>query len=290
MSVMDDVHVSVVIACFNAAQTLAAQLQALVDQRGAPAFEIVLVDDGSTDASIEVAARYRKACPALRVHELAHLGNVAAVRNEGVRQARGRLILFCDADDVVGPDWVACLSSALRSHDVVAGPLDVQHLNASWTVDASKLSQTHALQRAGFLPFAGGGNLGIRRQVFEALGGFDTELPALEDTDLCFAAQLRGHDLVFVPGAVVHVRLRRTYRGLYRQGHSWGLGTAALHRKYLEHGMPLPSRIRHLAGWLLVVPRLLTVHDRARLGRWCFAIGWRLGRLRGNVRYRLLLL
>jgi glycosyltransferase involved in cell wall biosynthesis len=283
------IEVSVVIPCFNAAGTLAAQLHALVTQQGAPAFEIVLADDGSTDGSVGIAAGYQEVFPELRIHTMAHRGNVAAVRNEGVRQARGQDLLFCDADDVVGPHWVASLTRALASHDLAAGPFELTRLNAPWAVSAGNLSQTDGLQQDGFLPFAGGGNLGIRRPVFEGLGGFDTSLPALEDTDLCFAAQLQGHDLVYVPRAVVHVRLRHTFRQLYRQGYGWGLGTAALHRKYLQQGLPLPSRLRHVAGWLLVVPRLLMAWDRARIGRWWFALGWRMGRLRGNVRYRLLL-
>ena len=283
------IDVSVVIACFNAAATLPAQLQALSGQRAAPAFEVVLVDDGSTDASVEVAASYREVLPELRILTLAHCGNVAAVRNAGVWRSRGRHVLFCDADDMVCPDWVASMATTLRSHDLVAGPFEFTRLNQPWAISAGNLGQTEGLQQDGFLPFAGGGNLGVRRSVFGSLGGFDTSLPALEDTDLCFAAQLRGHDLVFVPSAVVHVLLRHSYRELYRQGRGWGIGTAALHRKYLADGMPLPSRLRHLAGWLLVLPRLLAAWDRARLGRWSFALGWRVGRLRGNVRYRLLL-
>lgn len=286
---MSTIDVSVVIACFNAAQTLGAQLNALVSQRGAPPFEIVLVDDGSSDASIDVARRYGEIFPELRVHAISHRGNVAAVRNEGVRQAQGRYVVFCDADDVVGTEWVASMVTALRSHALAAGPFEFTRLNAPWAIAAGNDFQTDGLQQGAFLPFAGGGNLGVRRQVFEQLGGFDVRLPALEDTDLCFAAQLRGHDLSFVPQAVVHVRLRHTHRAMCRQGYAWGLGTAALHRKYLASGMPLPSRLRHLGGWLLVLPRLLAARDRARLGRWFFALGWRVGRLRGNIRYRLLL-
>ena len=283
------IDVSVIIPCFNAAATLPAQLQALVTQRAAPAFEIVLVDDGSSDGSVEVAAGFQEVFPELVIHTIAHCGNVAAVRNDGVQQARGRRLLFCDADDVVGPDWVSSMVAALCDHDLVAGPFELARLNSPWAVAAGNLGQTEGLQQDGFLPFAGGGNLGIRRPVFEALGGFDTSLPALEDTDLCFAAQLRGHDLVFVKSAVVHVRLRHTNRALFRQGYGWGLGTAALHRKYLSDGMPLPNRLRHLAGWLLVLPRLLSARDRGRRGRWWFVLGWRVGRLRGNFRYRLLL-
>jgi glycosyltransferase involved in cell wall biosynthesis len=283
--------VSVIIPCYNGEKVLGEQLDALTRQSDAPAFEVVLVDDGSVDDSVAVAERYRTAIPNLRVLAQPHLGNVAVARNLGAAAATGHLLLFCDADDVVGERWVCEMVGALQSHEFVAGPFELRRLNPSWAVETGNLAQTSGLQRGTFLPFAGGGNLGVRREVFEAIDGFDPTLPALEDTDFCFRAQLAGHDLVFVQGAVVHVRLRTSAGALLRQGYGWGHGTAALHHRFLAHGMPLPSRLRHLAGWLLVLPRLiLALPNRARRGRWWFALGWRLGRLRGNARYRILLL
>lgn len=283
------IEVSVVIACYNAASWLGDQLEALAQQVGAPDFEVVIVDDGSSDRSVAVAARFHDAAFELRIHPQPRVGNVAMVRNLGVERSRGRYVLFCDADDLVAPEWVAWMSEALRTQDLVAGRFAFDQLNPDWAVRASRPRQTDGLQQDGFLPFAGGGNLGVAKRTFEELGGFDPTLPALEDTDFCFRAQLAGHALEFVPDAVVQVRLRHSFRGLYRQGHGWGTGTAALHRRYLAYGMPLPSRLRHLAGWLLVLPRLLLAFDRSKLGRWFFALGWRVGRIRGNVRYRLLL-
>lgn len=285
------IDVSVVIPCFNCAATVGEQLSSLCRQVDAPSFGVVVVDDGSTDHSAEVVEAYRGCLDALTVLHERHSGNVGHVRNLGARNAKGRLLLFCDADDVVGPRWVAVMVSALAERDFVAGSLEYQRLNPDWVLGVGHSPQTNSLQQWGEPPFmahAGGGNLAIRREVFEAVGGFDEDLPALEDTDFCFRAQLRGHELGFVAGAEVSVRLRPSLGALYRQAHAWGYASVALHRRYLAHGMPRPNWVKNLGGWVLALPRLLLAYDRARLGRWVFRQGWRAGRLRGGVRYRMI--
>jgi glycosyltransferase involved in cell wall biosynthesis len=285
------IDVSVVIPCFDAAAFLAKQLQALAGQQGVEPFEVVIVDDGSTDGSAAVAEVHRSSFGALTLAREPHRGCVATARNLGARRAVGRYLLFCDADDVVGPGWVAAMRSALVAQDIVAGRLDFHRLNPTWIAALADGRQATGLQQTSppWLPFAGGGNLAIRREVFEAIDGFDTAMPALEDTDLCFRVQLQGHRLAFEPAALVHVRLRHSFRGTYRQGRSWGYGSVALYHRFRTHGMPRPHRLRNLGGWLLSAPRLAVSFDRARLAAWCFRQGWRVGRLRGNVDYRLLL-
>jgi glycosyltransferase involved in cell wall biosynthesis len=281
------VEISVIIACFDGADVLGAQLEALAEQQGAPFFEVVVVDDGSTDGSVDVALAWDLRLPALRVLKEPHRGNVAAVRNRGVEESTGRHVLFCDADDVVDRRWVATLADALEDHEFVAGPLDFDRLNPAWARHHAAGRQQLGLQVSGFLPHAGSGNLGIRRELFEALGGFDPSLPSLEDTDLCFRAQLRGHELTFVAEALVHVRLRHSRVSAFRQGRAWGYGTAVLHHRYRRHGMARPPYLRHAVGWLLAVPRLLLVRDREQLVTWLFRHGWRVGRLKGvTLRFR----
>jgi glycosyltransferase involved in cell wall biosynthesis len=277
------VEISVIIPCFNACQFVAEQLEALAEQEGAPPFEVVVVDDGSTDDSVAVVLAWRPRLPSLRLLEEAHRGNVSFVRNLGVAETRGRLLLFCDADDVVDRRWVANLASALEDHEFVAGALDFERLNPPWMRRHADGRQQHGLQmgKPGFLPHAGAGNLGIHREVFDALGGFDASLPSLEDTDLCFRAQLRGHQLTFTADALVHVRQRQSLAGAFRQGLSWGHGTTVLHHRFRRYGMAHPPHLRHLAGWLLAVPRLFLVRDRAQLATWVFRQGWRIGRLQG---------
>ena len=282
------ISTTVVLPCHNTADLLHEQLAALARQDGTSGFEVVVVDDGSSEDVAQVVERFRGPLPHLRYVRLPYRMGAAHARNTGVESAGSDRILFCDADDVVHEAWVARLSAALEHHHVVAGPLELHRLNPPWLATSGILEQTSGLQHGDFLPLAGGGNLGVRRAAFAAIGGFDTRLPSLEDTDLCFRLQLAGYPLHFVPEAVVHVRMRQSLGDLFRQGRRWGHATVALHRKHLGVGMPRPKWARNLGGWLLVIPRLLVAWNRSRLCRWVFGLGWRVGRLQGSRDYRLL--
>jgi len=282
--------VSVVLPVHDARDTLPEQLRALGDQHLDQPWELVVVDNGSTDGSGALA---RAACAGRdgwRVVD-AHDGRGAAyARNTGVTAARGDLLLFCDADDVVGDGWLSTLVAALGSADLVAGRWELRRLNAPWVQRTRPPIQQDGLQSFAppWLPHAGAGNLGFARTLFEKVGPFDEGLIALEDTDFCFRAQLAGHQLVYAHDAVVHVRLRADLRGMYRQMRAYGEGTVVLHRRFAEAGMPPPNRWRGMGGGVLALPRLLAVRDRGALGSWVAKLGWRVGRLRGSLRYRTL--
>src|SRR5690606_5590534 len=84
-----------------AVTTLRLQLSALAAQRGAPAFEVLVVDDASTDGTADVAGRHERMLPRLRVVRQQRRGGANAARNRGVDAATGALVLLCDADDRV---------------------------------------------------------------------------------------------------------------------------------------------------------------------------------------------
>jgi glycosyltransferase involved in cell wall biosynthesis len=286
------VEASVIIPAHNAADVLGEQLRSLARQRGSVGnWEVIVVDDCSNDGTAAVARNHADVLPELRVVTTDRSRNAAKARNTGVAAAHGRLLLFTDADDVVGDGWLAEMVAALEADHLVAGPLDVERLNVPWVRASRPVTQQYGLQvwdvgGTTWLPHAGGPSLGVSRHLWEAVGPFDVELDFVDDIDLCFRAQLAGYELRFVPHAVVHYRLRDSLGGIYRQARDWGEGSVRLQRKFIPRGMPRPSRLRNLLGWGWVPLELLTARDRGDLARWFHRLGWRVGRLRGALRRR----
>ena len=202
-----DVALSVVIAAHNAADTIGAQLVALLAQKCDRAWEIVVVDNASTDATRAIVTAVSAGHARVRVVEATHGRGPAYARNVGARAARGRALAFCDADDIAGPVWVATMADALAVHAFVSGPLELARLNAAWLVDSrGSFGTTGPTRFEDRFPFASSCNLGIHRNVFLDLGGFEESLPVGEDIDLSMRLSGRGTDLTFAPGAVVHYR------------------------------------------------------------------------------------
>ncbi|MCU1528344.1 MAG: hypothetical protein JWP75_2107 [Frondihabitans sp.] len=283
-------QVSVVIPARNAVSTIDDQLMALSRQTWLDPLEVIVVDNGSSDGTREAALRWVPRLTGLSVIVASGLQGVGYARNEGVAHARGSLVLFCDADDVVHEDWVAKMVTALVEADVVGGALDLTGLNDEpailWQSVAPMISLPVAME---FLPYAIGANMGFRTEVYSALGGCDEAyLGASEDVELCWRAQLAGYRLAFAGEAIVDYRLRTTLRGLARQRFAAGRTFAQLFATYHDQ---VPARgwwrvefwrWRHLAA---TAPQLLR---RADAGRWLYDAGWHAGRLFGSFQQRLL--
>ncbi|GIG36619.1 glycosyltransferase family 2 protein [Cellulomonas pakistanensis] len=240
------VELGVVIAAHDAEATLAEQLDALAAQRAPFAWEVVVADNGSTDGTAALARSYAGRLR-LRVVDASARRGAGAARNVGVAASRAPLIAFCDADDVVGDGWVAAMRDALRTHAFVAGRFDGGRLNSPRVLRSRTVPQTRGLQQSTRLPglvAAGAGNMGIRADVFRAVGGFDPDCLFLEDTDLCWRVQLAGVPLVWVPEAVLHVRLRGSMWSAARQGYHYGTGERWLALRYREQ----EERLRALAA------------------------------------------
>jgi glycosyltransferase involved in cell wall biosynthesis len=202
----DALDASVVVATRDRARRLEALLRSVAGQDGA-AFEVVVVDNGSTD---ETAAVLECGAPglALRVLHAPSASGPAAARNLGWRAAAGELVVFCDDDVEADPGWLAAFAEAHRRHPeaVLQGRTDP---------DAGELARAGAFNRTrrvtALSPSYPTCNIAYPRAALERLGGFREEFERAwaEDTDLGWRAREAGHDAVFVPEARVRHAVRQ---------------------------------------------------------------------------------
>jgi glycosyltransferase involved in cell wall biosynthesis len=167
------VDVSVVMPVRNGMPHLAVQLDALGRQTYHGRWEVIVSDNGSTDDSAE-AVRAASGRVPLRVVDSREAPGAAGARAVGARAAQGRLLLFCDCDDVAADDWVERMVAALAEYPAVGGHIDDASLNADSVVAWRPRITPGGLPRPfGLLPYALAGNCGLRRDVYEQVGGFD---------------------------------------------------------------------------------------------------------------------
>jgi O-antigen biosynthesis protein len=223
--------VSVVICAYNAESTMAACLDSLRDLRY-PAYEVVVVDDGSTDRTGRIADEYED----FRVVHQENKG-LSAARNVGIAASTGDIIAFTDSDCVVDPDWLHYLAATfLASGETAVGgpnlPPPEDSLVAS-CVAASPGGPLHVLlndEEAEHIP---GCNMAFRREVLEEIGGFDPLYRAAgDDVDVCWRLQERGYRIAFSPAAMVWHFRRNTVKAYVEQQRGYGKAEGLLYFKH----------------------------------------------------------
>jgi GT2 family glycosyltransferase len=272
--------VSVIMPVKNGGNALKRQLDALGDQDFDGTWELI-VSDQSTDESRSVSEGNRLQCRQLRIVDSRHRPGPAGGRNVGAEHAEGETFVFCDHDDIVLEDWLTTLVTKLDRYDVVVGACKLGG-TANGNDDAGLLDSMCRGGPYGFLPFGLSANMGIRRQVFEALGGFDESLRAAEDIDLCWRAQLAGYRLGFEPAAIVRKTKRPGLMAAWHQHANFGQADAGLFHRHRANGMPrMLARSAKAYGWILVNTFLLWKRDVRE--QWIRVCAQRLGRLRGSL-------
>lgn len=195
--------ISVVVPAHNAAKTLGACLAGL-ERQTVPRheYELIVVDDGSTDATREVAGQFavRLVCQPKR--------GPAAARNLGARGARGDLLLFTDADCVPAPDWIAKMQSPFADPAVAGAKGVYRSRQGSLVARFVQLEYEDKYDRMrgeNYIDFVDSYSAAYRRSIFLENGGFDTTFPSasVEDQEFSFRLARRGYKMVLVPDAAV---------------------------------------------------------------------------------------
>ncbi|HEX2111726.1 MAG TPA: glycosyltransferase [Gaiellaceae bacterium] len=284
-----DPKVSVVIPCRDAADTLGIQLAALARQEWRQPWEVlVVVDPDEADATANIVETFREQLPNLRRVVGSGRRGQAHALNVGVRAARGESVVFCDADDEVADGWLAAMGDALSRHDFVCGRLEYAKLNEPWVRESREPVFAEGLPTTWFAPhvaYGAAGALGIRRELHEAVGGFDEDAFVV-DLEYSLRVQRAGTELVFVPDAVVHYRYRDRLTDIFRQAFKYGQSLAAIERRYGDPGEARPSFARWLvSGWKPAFGMLRRFYRKGKRGHLVWLVGWQLGRYRGSMRH-----
>jgi glycosyltransferase involved in cell wall biosynthesis len=226
--------VSVVVAGYNGARTLEACLASLL-ALNYPDYEIILVDDGSTDTTPEIAGRF----PTVRYLAQTNQG-LSAARNAGIAAATGEIIAFTDSDCRADPDWLYYLVQDLLNGDWVGlgghNFLPPEDSLVAAAVMASPGGPAHVMLTDLEAEHVPGCNMAFYKWALQAVGGFDPVFrKAGDDVDLCWRLQQAGHKIGFShAGFVWHYR-RSTVRAYLRQQAGYGEAEALLARKHPEY-------------------------------------------------------
>jgi glycosyltransferase involved in cell wall biosynthesis len=276
---------------FNAAETIGAQMEALVRQEWSGAWEVIVADNGSDDAGRAFVEELASDDARVRLVDASGRRGPAHARNVGVAHARGVSVAFCDADDVVSDGWVAAMGDALRLVPAATGPQEQQRLNPPWLANAYGSRLGSSPQRfAAIFPFGPSSNLGVRKQVFLDLGGFDPAMKVGEDVDLCMRLWLADQELRFVPAAVVHYRNRGEVWQLWKQAVLYGSAGPAIVRRLRARSSVHPPRLGGMKNWFWLVRNIPTLRTRQGRVRWVVVAGGATGRVVGSIRHRVLYL
>jgi len=285
---------SIIIPCLNEEKTITHQLESLAAQKWAGSWEVVIADNGSTDGTLEIIKKYKKdKLNNIKLIDASLKKGVPYAVNTAVDAASGEFLLFCDADDQVGEGWLEAMTKALSEHEFVACRTEVEKLNTPVLQKTRANPQAEGLQDynyPNYLSHAASCSMGMRKDVFINLGGYDESFRILHDTDLCWRAQLNDINIKFVDDALIHYRYRNTLKGMFKQSKSYGEYNVRLYKKYKELGMSELTLKRGLIEWRKLFRRWRQLLKHETRVIWVMSFGWRVGRLLGCIKYRVVAL
>ncbi len=249
--------ISVIIPAFNAERTIGRCLEALTRQSlPGEDYEVIVVDDGSTDRTRLIVERYAGVCLLTQERR-----GPAAARNAGATQARGDILLFTDADCEPTVDWLERMSAPFCS-EAIAGVKGAYQTRQRGMiprfVQIEYEDKYDRMARDEYIDFIDTYSAAYRRAVFLENGGFDTLFPtaSVEDQEFSFRLARLGHKMVFVPEAIVYHHHVDSIKGYFQKKFRIGYWKALVHRRHPQKMFKDSHTPQSLKIQILLLPLL----------------------------------
>lgn len=296
------VEASVIIPCYNVADTISPQLKALSAQDSPPQFETILVLNGCTDDSAEVIDAFAERNPQMRIRREESPKGRCIARNHGAAVAHAEVLCFLDADDIAEPGWLAALHARVRDvRGLVCGrllhrPANPPELLEVYGVDPEAphpfTMQDLPPDDFSVLREVVENNFGAWRDDYLRVGGMDASfVGGLEGTDLCLRAQAIGIPVNSCTHALVNYRLRETPGGTFRQQRALARSKLLFFVRHFHTGRSAGASFKYsLVGLVKSVARVpFALAQRGVVWhRHMYEFGGHLGSVEGHVLYRVL--
>jgi glycosyltransferase involved in cell wall biosynthesis len=276
MSAERPVRVSVLLPVRNGEAFLRGQLEALERQVCSFGWEVIVIDNGSSDGSSATAEQFACRLEHFTLLREDQLGKSHAL-NLGMATARGKHLVFVDADDEAGDGYLQKMSEALEEFDAVGGYIDTEELNPKCARQPLASNEGIPIYW-NFRPGLPGCIVALRASLCAQVGLFDVDLQSAEDIDYTWRAAALGASFGRQLEAVMYVRRPPTCRDAFRKARGYGHSHIWMYERYRSEGM----RRRTCRGVLAPVRDAL-VKALRKEGTWGWALAWQAGTLVGHV-------
>ncbi|WP_299289573.1 glycosyltransferase [uncultured Mucilaginibacter sp.] len=224
--------ISVVVCSFNGASTIKECMEGL-QKLNYPAYEVIVVNDGSTDNLAEIVKEYP-----VKLINTVNCG-LSSARNTGSHQANGEIIAYIDDDAYPDPHWLNYLAYAFldSNHAGIGGPniAPADDGPIAKCVANAPGGPVHVLITDEIAEHIPGCNMAFKKDVLLAVGGFDNIYRAAgDDVDICWKIQKAGFTIGFHPSAVVWHHRRNSFKAYWKQQKGYGKAEALLEDKWPE--------------------------------------------------------
>jgi glycosyltransferase involved in cell wall biosynthesis len=224
--------ISVIVCSYNGSATIRDTMEGLL-KLDYPRFEIIVVNDGSTDHTAEIVKKYP-----VKLVTTRNCG-LSSARNTGMYTAQGEILAYIDDDAYPDPHWLQYLAYAYASsgHSATGGPNIIPAEDGPTAICVANApgGPVHVLSTDEIAEHIPGCNFSVSRSVLMKIGGFDPVFrSAGDDVDVCWRIQNEGHTIGFHPSALVWHHRRNSLKAYWKQQQGYGKAEALLEDKWPE--------------------------------------------------------